>query len=80
MEGEIGVDRMAGCMALSDFKTTFYRQQMDGPYELQSDWVGWAAFLIHSIELPHSKWTGHMSHNLTGLYVPYHDLSGWNYR
>jgi hypothetical protein len=36
-------------MALSDFKTTFYRQQMDGPYELQSDWVGSAAFLIHSI-------------------------------
>ena len=40
MEGEIGVDRVAGCMALSDFKTTFYRQQMDGPYELQSD-LGW---------------------------------------
>ena len=48
MEGEIGVDRVAGCMALSDLKTTFYRQQMDGPYELQSDWVG-VAFLIHSI-------------------------------
>ena len=46
---EVGGDRAAGCMVLSDFKTTFYRQQMDGPYELQSDWVGWAAFLIHSI-------------------------------